>query len=58
MWKNKTCETCNYRVDRVCRKYPPTNVEIYWYKSYPEIQSNESLAEVEFLPACSEYEKT
>lgn len=57
-WKDKTCENCNFRINLVCRRFPPqhSNFEAFWgYTQYPKIGSYLNLNETEFSPACAEY---
>ena len=56
MWKDKTCERCMYRDEKICRKFPPMiymNTEIM--DSYPMIAS---IKGEYYQQACSYYEET
>lgn len=61
-WKNKTCENCMYRDEKVCRKFPPLAGQGNKYypsdiEKYPIVYSNTS-NEVGYSKACSYYEET
>lgn len=48
-WKNKTCDTCEYRLDQWCRRFPES-VMVEWFSTDPSVGRT-------VQPACGEYKE-
>ncbi len=55
MWKDMTCQTCEYKVKSVCRRFP--HKDSSGKVSYPQILwTNDKDKTIRFIPACAEYQ--
>mgnify|MGYP000863022702 FL=1 len=52
-WLNETCEDCRFRVNRLCRKNPPTLHSEEQTSSYPKV----TLHFGTYQAACSQWKK-
>jgi len=61
MFLQHTCEDCLYRVDKFCRRHPPTDMESYEVFAYPVVMEAfgadaEDDEEVIYMDACGDFE--
>lgn len=58
-WKNKTCETCTFQVDGLCRLNPPIHLDTWTFgKGYPYVYPIFfSSQKKEWIPACARYQE-
>lgn len=55
-WQEKTCENCQYRIEEVCRRFPPTienDMTKILNKIYPQVR----MGKYGYQRACGEFKE-
>ena len=53
-WKRKKCDTCDFNIKNICRRFPPSVYKAYSYSCRHKITA---YPVVENEKACSEYKE-